>query len=109
MPDLSLLDEGIWSNEGFWAFIFSREHDHFNLPKLFDHPIMRRVMAQIRQITEKEAMLQQDLSQKLYESDQATLKSVHDKELNDLKSKLAQKDSELAQMAKEIARLKGTD
>lgn len=63
-----------FSDEDLWAFLLSRPHESFELPQLFSNSIMRRVMSQIREISDKEVKWARYHSRLMWELDQATIR-----------------------------------
>ena len=73
-----------FSDEDLWAFMLSRPHEHFELPQLFSNSIMRRVMSQIREISEKEVKWARYHSRLMWELDQATIRKEQEQIKQDL-------------------------
>lgn len=82
--EIHLLELNKWrppkrfTKKHLWAYIFSGPHDSFELPILFKTPIMRRVMSELIEISEKEIKWHRYLSRKLYLHDQATAKEAEE-------------------------------
>lgn len=135
--EIHLLELNKWaapdtfSDEDLWAFMLSRSHIKFELPQLFTNPIMRRVMSQIREISDKETKWARYHSRMMWERDQEAMRQEQERikqeseamkqeseavkqesaaikqETEAMKQALEQSEKEKAELLEKIAQLEG--
>lgn len=94
------------SFEDLWLYILSQPHSYFDLPLLFEKESLRRVMNQIREISEQEHKWFRYHSQMMYQLDQAA-KQRHAEEDREARLKAEEKIKETEEKVKKAeAKLK---